>query len=128
MFAEGLNRVLLKAFEHDLLKSKLYHKFEAWQGHKIGGFVKSLIEVSQVKIWSSYCSEFIFFIYFFFFAYLQNCSEFNKTKVGNNTASNFSSSFRPRNLGGTFARFFHRENNKTHNRYPINLNGQTRKI
>ena len=68
-------------------------------------------------------------LYFFFFiAYLQKCSEFNKLKVGNNTDSNFSSSFRPRNLGGTYARFFHCENNKTHIRYPINLNDQTRKI
>ena len=46
------------------------------------------------------------------------CSKFNKTKVGNNTASNFSSSFRPRKLGGTFTCFFHCENNKTHSRYP----------
>ena len=65
-------------------------------------------------------------LYFFFFSivYLQKCSKFNTTKVGNNTASNFSSSFRPQNLGGTFARFFHCENNKTHSHYPINLNGQ----
>ena len=48
-------------------------------------------------------------------------------KAGNNAASNFSSSFRPQNLGGTFAFFFHRENNKTHSCYPINLNGQTKK-
>ena len=31
----------------------------------------------------------------FFIAYLKKCSKFNKTKVGNNTVSNFSSSFRP---------------------------------
>ena len=49
-------------------------------------------------------------------------------KVGNKTASNFSSSFRPQNLGGTFTHFFHHENDKTYSCYPINLNGQTRKI
>ena len=48
----------------------------------------------------------------FFIAYLEKCSEINKTKLGNNIASNFSSSFKPRDLGVTFTRFFHRECNK----------------
>ena len=66
--------------------------------------------------------------YIFFIAYLLKCSEFNNMLVGNNTASNFCSSFRPQNLGGTLAHFFQRENNKTHSCYPINLNGQIRKM
>ena len=92
--------------------------------------------------------SFFFFFFFFFFEAISlgvyaSCSEFIflsllliyksvanliKTKVGNNTASNFSSSFRPRNFGWTLARFFHWENNKTHNCYPINFNDRTRKI
>ena len=67
-------------------------------------------------------NETMWWIYIsFFIAYLQKCSEINKTKLGNNKASNFSSSFRPRNLGGTFARFFHRENNKNTQPLPNKL-------
>ena len=65
---------------------------------------------------------------YFFIAYLQKCNKINKKKLGNNTVSNFSSSCRPQDLGGTFTCFFAVSITKTHNRYPITLNGQTRKM
>ena len=72
---------------------------------------------------------------------LFKCSELNKNKGGNNIASNLKF-FPPRlqNLGSNLhtstysqrlrtanAHKYHCENNKTNSRYPIDLNGQTRK-
>ena len=65
---------------------------------------------------------------YFFIAYLQKCNEINETNLGNIMASNFSSSFRPRDLGGSLHAPFTMNITKTHSHYPITLNGQTRKI
>ena len=52
----------------------------------------------------------------------------NKTKLGNNSASNFSSSSDLETWVGPSHTSFPVSITKTHSRYPINLNDQTRKI